>query len=132
MPILTRPAAQEPTVYVDRLPSSGWGRWNGGAHMQANDLDALHAMATKIGLKRAWFQGDSTFAHYDLTASKRVLAVTLGAIEIETGCVPDDVLMLDRATGTYERRCDRIARRELERNAEMAAEFPDAPDPEAP
>lgn len=100
-------------VYVDRLPARGWGRWNSGAHMLANDLDALHAMAAKIGLRRAWFQGDSTFAHYDLTASKRALAVAAGAIEIDAGEIPDDVLMLRREDGTFERRCDRFARKGL-------------------
>jgi hypothetical protein len=98
-------------LYVDELPATGWGRWNGGAHMLANDLNALHAMADRLGLKRAWFQGDKTFAHYDLTASKRKLAVSAGAIEIGLGEIPDDVLMLNRDDGSYERRCDRIARR---------------------
>lgn len=101
------------SVYVDTLPA-GWGRWSGGAHMLANDLDALHAMADRLGLKRAWFQGDTTFAHYDLTASKRKLAVAAGAVEIELGELPDDVLMR-REDGSYERRCDRIARREANR-----------------
>jgi hypothetical protein len=105
-------APAEARVYVDRLPGSGWGRWNGGAHMLANDLDLLHTMAAKIGLRRAWFQGDSTFAHYDLTASKRSLAVAAGAVEIAAGDLPDDVLM--RAEdGTFERRCDRFARKGL-------------------
>lgn len=103
----------EPTkVYVDTLPN-GWGKWSGGAHMLANDLEALHAMAARIGLKRAWFQGDKTFAHYDLTASKRALAVAAGAVEIETGELPDDVLMRSD-DGSFERRCDRIARRKAE------------------
>jgi hypothetical protein len=101
-------------VYVDLLPSSGWGRWNGGGHMLANDLDALHAMADRLGLKRTWFQGDKTFAHYDLTASKRKLAVAAGAVEIGLGELPDDVLMRCE-DGSYERRCDRIARRDASR-----------------
>jgi hypothetical protein len=108
---------QSARVYVDLFPSSGWGRWNGGAHMLANDLDALHAMAARIGLRRSWFQGDKTFAHYDLTASRRARAVAAGAIEIEWGEIPDDVLMLNRDEGTYERRCDRIARRDARRAA---------------
>lgn len=98
-------------VYVDKLPARGWGRWNDGAHMLANDLDALHAMADRIGLRREWFQGESTFAHYDLTASKRRLAVAAGAIEIGLGEIPEDVLMRC-ADGSYERRCDRVARKD--------------------
>lgn len=99
----------EARVYVDELPA-GWGKWSGGAHMLANDLDALHAMADRIGLKRAWFQGDKTFAHYDLTKPKRVLAVAAGAVEIGLAEIPDDVLMRC-PDGSYECRCDRLARR---------------------
>lgn len=98
------------TVYVDKLPDAGWGRWNGGAHMMGSDLAELHAMARQIGLKREWFQDDSTFAHYDLTASKRRLAVQAGAVEIEENVIPDDVLMLDRITGRYEQRAERMTR----------------------
>ena len=85
--------SEDSRVYVDRLPDHGWGKWNGGAHMLANDIHALHATAVKIGLRPDWFQADSTFTHYDLTASKRRLAVASGAIEIELGEIPDDVLM---------------------------------------
>lgn len=113
------PVAYIPAVYVDRLPASGWGRWNGGAHMLANDLDTLHAMADRIGLKHEWFQGHTTFAHYDLTAAKRALAVAAGAVEVGLGELPDDVLMR-RRDGTYERRCDRIARRDREKEANDA------------
>lgn len=98
------------TVYVDKLPEEGWGRWCGGAHMLASNLDELHAMAEKLGLKRAWFQGTSTFAHYDLTAGKRALAVKAGAVEIELDEIPDDVLVRCR-DGSYETRAERRARR---------------------
>ena len=111
-------------IYVDRLPSSGWGRWNGGAHMMASDLEALHAMAAKIGLRRSWFQGDSTFAHYDLTASKRALAVAAGAVEIGLGDIPPDVLMLRHSDGTYERRCDRLARKGLPPDPALLGQAP--------
>lgn len=97
------------TVYVDRLPSQGWGRWNGGAHMLATDLQELHDLAAAIGLRRDWFQDHTTFAHYDLTASKRTLAVARGATEIELGDIPADVLMRN-ADGTYEQWCVRMAR----------------------
>lgn len=85
--------------------------------MLGSDLDELHAIAEKIGLKRGWFQGQSTFAHYDLTASKRALAVAAGAVEIEAGELPGDVLMHDRGTGAYEPRSERLDRREAERAA---------------
>jgi hypothetical protein len=68
-------------------------------------------VAEQIGLRRSWFQGDSTFAHYDLTRSKRDLALQAGAQPIELSEIPDDVLMRTE-DGSYERRCDRIARRE--------------------
>lgn len=38
----------------------------------------LHEFAGRLGLKRAWFQGD----HYDLVASKRELAIKLGAAAV--------------------------------------------------
>lgn len=98
------------TVYVDKLPARGWGKWNGGAHMLGSDLDELHAMAQRIGLKRSWFQGDTTFAHYDLTATKRAAAVAAGAVEIDSGELPDDCLMRCR-DGSYEPRRERMARR---------------------
>jgi hypothetical protein len=81
--------------------------------MLANDIDELHTMAKRIGLKRAWFQSNETFAHYDVTANKRELALKAGAVPIDIGDLPDDVLMR-RTDGTYEKRCDRIARRKAE------------------
>lgn len=100
------------TVYVDEFPYTGWGKWCGGAHMLGTDIDELHEMAKKIGLRRSWFQ-DSTFPHYDLTKSKRLKALAEGATEVELGELPDDVLMR-RSNGTYESRRDRIARRKSE------------------
>lgn len=43
------------------------------------DLERLHAFARSIGMKRAWFQNGST-PHYDLTPSRRVLALAMGAV----------------------------------------------------
>lgn len=94
-------------IYVDQLPGS-WGKWANGAHMLGTDLYELHAMAEAIGLKREWFQSDSIFAHYDLTRSKRELAIKLGVVEIELGEIPDDVLMRCE-DGSYESRIDRKA-----------------------
>lgn len=96
------------SVYVDELPPTGWGRWNGGAHMICSDLEELHKLAKEIGLKRSWFQ-DHTFPHYDLTQSKRRKALAAGAIEIESGEIPDDVLMRCK-DGSYETHGERKRR----------------------
>lgn len=70
------------TIYVDEL--TNWGKKGTWAHMATDGpLDELHAMAAKIGLKRAWFQGgNSRHPHYDLRESKRLLAVQYGAQEV--------------------------------------------------
>ncbi len=81
------------SVYVDRLlvypiPAGGQarrvatrnhGQW---CHMWADDEDELHAMAKRIGLRRSWFQNHPRLQHYDLTASRRMLAVRAGALEM--------------------------------------------------
>ena len=51
-------------------------------HMWADTLEELHAMAEKLGLKRAWFQNRESLPHYDLVPSKRKKAIQLGAKEI--------------------------------------------------
>lgn len=48
--------------------------------MTADTLDELHALADAIGLRRAWFQKRARVPHYDLTPSKRELALRAGAI----------------------------------------------------
>ena len=70
-------------VYVDPLLNHGW-KLGPSCHMHAlpGHEAELHAMASKIGLKRAWFQDKASIPHYDLTASKRALAVKAGAVEI--------------------------------------------------
>ena len=99
------------TIYVDQFPDRGFGKWCGGGHMLTTDIDELHKMADLIGLKKAWFQ-DKSFPHYDVTRSKRSLAVGLGAVEIELGELPPDIRMRKR-DGTYESRSIRLARRKL-------------------
>lgn len=79
-------ARQEPArVYVDPLlvcvPNGRW-RWNRSCHMFADTLDALHAFAARIGLRRAWFQ-DKTLPHYDLHPNTRAKALAAGAIELD-------------------------------------------------
>jgi len=55
----------------------GWV-WKDACHMYADTVGQLHRMADKIGLKREWFQPLSV-PHYDLTKSKRKLAIQKGA-----------------------------------------------------
>ncbi len=71
-------------VYVDDGFLAGdWGRWSGGGHLQADDLEELHAFAAKLGLRREWFQDRPRrpeFSHYDLTAAGRGAALAAGAV----------------------------------------------------
>jgi predicted kinase len=57
------------------LPFRSW------CHMATDaGFDELHAFAARLGLRRAWFQGD----HYDLPPHGRAAAVALGAEEVGT------------------------------------------------
>jgi hypothetical protein len=71
-------------VYVDMLIDYGW-RLGPSCHLLADTEEELHAFASKIGMKRAWFQSGEkhSMPHYDLVASRRRRAVELGAIEID-------------------------------------------------
>lgn len=74
-------------VYVDQLAPWGWvlrGRKVLSCHMftDSADLEELHAVALRIGMKRAWFQSHRIAPHYDLTPSRRMTAVELGVIEV--------------------------------------------------
>jgi hypothetical protein len=51
-------------------------------HMFAHSLAELHEMAQAIGMDREWFQPLS-FPHYDVSLSRRAVAVTRGAIEVD-------------------------------------------------
>ena len=72
------------SVYVDALRDWGW-RLGPSCHMIADTLDELHAMADRIGLQRRWFQNKRSGPHYDLTRSRREMAVAAGAVELEDG-----------------------------------------------
>jgi hypothetical protein len=68
------------TVYVDDMkadykPAHRPGRKYVMSHMIADSDQELHKMAAKIGVARKWFQGD----HYDITQSKKALAIEAGA-----------------------------------------------------
>lgn len=75
-------------IYVDALfvggvqvgrfgPSTEW------CHMIADTEEELHAFAQEMGLRRSWFQcKPGGIPHYDLTRSRRAMAIKAGAKEI--------------------------------------------------
>ena len=73
------------SVYVDTLIvyPNAWGPFlKGSCHLVADTLDELHEFADKTGMKRHWFQYHTRIPHYDLTPTKRSLAIQYGAIPI--------------------------------------------------
>jgi hypothetical protein len=69
-------------VYVDKLRDWGW-KLGPSCHLIADTNEELHEFAAKLGMRRAWFQKVTSGPHYDLTASRRSVAVRLGAVELE-------------------------------------------------
>lgn len=68
------------TVYVDDAVHPWRGqRW---AHLMADTLEELHAMAARLGIPRRAFQNKTSGAHYDVTAELRQLAIAFGAMPI--------------------------------------------------
>lgn len=80
------------SCYVDplfRFPARGAQAFRAGAkhghrwcHLWADSIEELHAMAAKIGMKRAWFQDKDGFPHYDLVPTRRAAALRAGAKEM--------------------------------------------------
>jgi hypothetical protein len=68
-------------VYVDDMRAP-FGRLV-MAHMIADTDEELHEMANLIGIKREWHQAPPRYnSHYDISMTKRKLAVEHGAVEI--------------------------------------------------
>jgi hypothetical protein len=84
-------------IYVDPLlnckPTSKWP-YTQSCHLYGDDPEELHAFAKCLGLKREWYQDkhvNPKLHHYDVNASKRALAVQLGARELSRQEVADRV-----------------------------------------
>lgn len=68
-------------VYVDSEAIKWRDReW---CHLVADSLEELHDFATKLGLKRHWFQEKSYYPHYDVTMSVRSKALCSGAVSVD-------------------------------------------------
>lgn len=92
------------TVYVDDIgiPARVGGLSGRWSHLIADTQDELHEFAARLGLKRSWYQ-DPTITgkpkatpgtraaetwHYDVTASKRLQAIKLGATPVSWRDLP--------------------------------------------
>jgi hypothetical protein len=71
------------SCYVDK-PEWEW-RGEMWCHLVADSLPELHAFARQLGLRRSWFQAppQTRYPHYDITAAKRELALSLGALSAD-------------------------------------------------
>lgn len=73
-------------IYVDDAIHPWKGQlW---CHLFSPDIDALHAFAGRIGLKRTWFQDPRTmpkvsWPHYDMNENRRRVALAKGAIALD-------------------------------------------------
>ena len=128
--------------YETRLPYKEW------CHMVSTENeDELHAFAERIGLRRAWAQlrPKSSAAHYDLTPSRRALAVKFGAVEVTSRELVQrnyDGLTrrrdpsrckwcngsLGHDEGLADAVCDRCHREEAERRSEQDCRYEDESD----
>lgn len=70
-------------IYVDGLTRHGKVLWS---HMMTDgDIEELHAMADRIGLRREWFQDKNPrYLHYDVQPRLRALAIKNGAVVVES------------------------------------------------
>jgi hypothetical protein len=68
------------TVYIDDAVHPWRGeRW---AHLMADTLPELHAMAQQLGIPRRAFQNRPSGAHYDVPAPMRERAIGMGVTAI--------------------------------------------------
>lgn len=79
-------------VYVDELnvclKSRKWP-YAQSCHLVADSVEELHYFAGRMRLKPAWFQDKPELPHYDLTKGMRLLAVKLGAVEVNRKMISD-------------------------------------------
>ena len=71
-------------------------------HMLADTPAELHAMADRICVARHWYQHQASTPHYDVCKSKRALAISFGAIEVDRAGMTQAIRKI-RASGAYVR-----------------------------
>jgi len=85
MPIYVDPMFKT-KPYTDAQRSQGknmsWP-FKSACHLFGTPEDELHRVAIAAGLKREWFQTHGFLPHYDLTATRRHLAIKHGAIPVK-------------------------------------------------
>ena len=77
----------EVTIYVDGVQDTPEGatafRFKNFSHMVSDtSKEELTAFAVRLGLKLEWFQDKPFAQHFDITKTKRALAVRLGAVQV--------------------------------------------------
>lgn len=79
-PLFTWPDHAYGGPYAAQAKRVGGRNGHQWCHLFADPTDSikLHTMAHNIGLRREWFHEN----HYNLTPSKRILAVNMGAVEV--------------------------------------------------
>ena len=80
------------SVYVDdltvSLKSRNWP-YSHSCHLVADTVEELHYFAGRMHLNPSWFQDKPELPHYDLTRGMRLVAVKLGAIEVNRKKISD-------------------------------------------
>jgi Protein of unknown function (DUF4031) len=82
------------TAYVDdamipaTVPNGAISHTSQWSHLTADTIPELHQFATKLGLRRSYFQ-PGTFPHYDLTRGMRFKAIRQGAQPVRYAESPD-------------------------------------------
>ena len=117
------------SVYIDPLADNGWIMYSQqipNCHLIADLEEELHALADKIGLRRAWFQprprGSLSRSHYDLTPSMRRRAVRAGAIELSREAFVEKIRGLAAAEIVAEMETGGAAGDEVPRAGDWSAE----------
>lgn len=75
------------SIYIDNaniISSKLRGNWCHMVAIPIADIDNLHLIANKIGLKREWYQSSAKIPHYDVVKNKIKKAIKLGVIEVST------------------------------------------------